>query len=50
MKKFISMLAVSAMLVGCLAGFGNSTASSVAATNTEEETTQADTEAPAQET
>lgn len=50
MKKFISMLAVSAMLVGCLAGCGNSTASSAAASTTAEETTQAATEAPAQET
>ena len=50
MKKFISMLAVSAMLVGCLAGCGNSTASSVAASTPAEETTQAATEAPAQET
>ena len=50
MKKFISMLAVSAILVGCLAGCGNSTASSVAASTPAEETTQAATEAPAQET
>ena len=50
MKKFISMLAVSAMLVGCLAGCGNSTASSAAASTPAEETTQAATEAPAQET
>ena len=47
MKKFISMLAVSAMLVGCLAGCGNSTAEASAPA---EETTQAATEAPAQET
>ena len=45
MKKFISMLAVSAILVGCLAGCGNSTASSVAASTPAEETTQAATEA-----
>lgn len=50
MKKFISMLAVSAMLVGCLAGCGNSTASSAAASTPAEETTQAATEAPTQET
>ena len=49
MKKFISMLAVSAMLVGCLAGCGNSTASSAASTPAEE-TTQAAAETPAQET
>ena len=49
MKKFISMLAVSAMLVGCLAGCGNSAASS-AASAPAAEATQAATEAPAQET
>ena len=50
MKKLISMLAVSAMLVGCLAGCGNSSDSSAAATSTAaEETTQAATEAPASE-
>ena len=49
MKKLISMLAVSAMLVGCLAGCGNSAASS-AASAPAAETTQAATEAPAQET
>ena len=47
MKKFISMLAVSAILVGCLAGCGNSAAE---ASTPAEETTQAATEAPAQET
>ena len=47
MKKLISMLAVSAMLVGCLAGCGNSAASSAASAA---EATQAATEAPAQET
>ena len=49
MKKFISMLAVSAMLVGCLAGCGGSTGSS-AASAPAAEATQAATEAPAQET
>ena len=49
MKKFISMLAVSAMLVGCLAGCGNSTASSAASTSAAE-ATQAAAETPAQET
>lgn len=49
MKKLISMLAVSAMLVGCLAGCGNSAASS-AASAPAAEATQAATEAPAQET
>ena len=47
MKKLISMLAVSAMLVGCLAGCGNSAASSAASAA---EATQAATEAPVQET
>ena len=49
MKKLISMLAVSAMLVGCLAGCGNSAASS-AASAPAAEATQAAAEAPAQET
>ena len=49
MKKFISMLAVSAMLVGCLAGCGGSTGSS-AASAPAAEATQAATEAPVQET
>ena len=49
MKKLISMLAVSAMLVGCLAGCGNSAASSAASTPTAE-ATQAAAETPAQET
>ena len=50
MKKLISLLAVSAMLVGCLAGCGNSTGSSAAASTPAETTTEAATEAPAQET
>ena len=49
MKKLISMLAVSAMLVGCLAGCGNSAASNAASTPAAE-ATQAATEAPVQET
>lgn len=49
MKKLISMLAVSAMLVGCLAGCGNSAASS-AASAPAAEATQAAAGAPAQET
>ena len=49
MKKLISMLAVSAMLVGCLAGCGNSAASS-AASAPAAEATRAAAEAPAQET
>ena len=49
MKKLISMLAVSAMLVGCRAGCGNSAASS-AASAPAAEATQAAAEAPAQET
>ena len=50
MKKLISLLAVSAMLVGCLAGCGNSTGSSAAASTPAETTTEAASEAPAQET
>ncbi len=49
MKKFISMLAASAMLVGCLAGCGNSTASS-AASASDAKATAAATETTAQET
>ena len=52
MKKFISLLAVSAMLVGCMAGCGNSAASSAAASTPAETaaTTEAAQESKAPET
>ncbi len=49
MRKFISVLAVSAMLVGCMAGCGNSAASSAASASTAK-ATEAATETTAQET